>query len=411
MRGVRSLWREERRARWFFAAHLQGALGAGAGYIALILLAYERIGSAWAATAILLAELVPLMLLGPLMGGLVDRTSRLGCAVAADIVRAAAFIGIVLVDSTAGMLALALLAGLATALFRPATSALLPSLVSDTRLAAGNALYGGARQAGFTLGPACAGAMLLVVGPETVLVFNGATFVLSALLLAPLRGHVRPVEDREEGLSLLADTRTGLRTVLREPLARILIGGAGAIALTTGLMNVAELVLATEEFGAGGTGLAILVSAYGIGLIGGALMGARDEDDAGLRRRYLLGLGLLAGGLLGSAAAPTLALACITFAVTGAGNGLYVVCDRVLLQRLIPARLHGRAFGLLDSVDSWGFGAAVVLGGVLASTSGSRATFAIAGAASVVVVLVATHCLRREAEPALARAFIPAVNP
>ena len=68
MRGVRSLWREERRARWFFAAHLQGALGAGAGYIALILLAYERIGSAWAATAILLAELVPLMLLGPLDG-------------------------------------------------------------------------------------------------------------------------------------------------------------------------------------------------------------------------------------------------------------------------------------------------------------------------------------------------------
>ena len=76
--------------------------------------------------------------------------------------------------------------------------------------------------------------MLLAVGPETVLLFNGATFALSALLLAPLRGHVRPVEDGEDGASLLADTCTGVRTVLREPLARILIGGAGAIALTTG---------------------------------------------------------------------------------------------------------------------------------------------------------------------------------
>jgi MFS family permease len=346
-----------------------------------------------------------------LLGGVVDRTSRLGCAIAADLVRAAAFIGIVLVDSTTAIIALALLAGLATALFRPATSALLPSLVSDARLAAANGLYGGARQAGYTLGPACAGAMLLVVGPEAVLCFNGATFALSALLLARLRGHVRSIEDREDGMSLLADTRTGLRTVLREPLARILIGGAGAIALTTGLMNVAELVLATEEFGAGGTGLAILISAYGIGMIGGALLGARDDDDAGLRQRYLLGLALLAAGMLGSAAAPTLALACLTFAVTGVGNGLYVVCDRVLLQRLIPPRLHGRAFGLLDSVDSWGFGAAVVLGGVLASTSGSRATFAIGGAASVIVVLVATHCLRREAEPALRPAFTPAFTP
>ena len=38
---VKSLWRTERRARWFFAAHLQGALGTGAGYVALLLLAYE----------------------------------------------------------------------------------------------------------------------------------------------------------------------------------------------------------------------------------------------------------------------------------------------------------------------------------------------------------------------------------
>ena len=78
------LWRTERRARWFFAAHLQGALGTGAGYVALLLLAYEQLGSAWGATAVLIADLAPAMLLGPLLGGLIDRTSRLGCAIAAD---------------------------------------------------------------------------------------------------------------------------------------------------------------------------------------------------------------------------------------------------------------------------------------------------------------------------------------
>ena len=68
MRSVWGLWREERRVRWFFIAHLQGGLGAGAGYIALMLLAYERIGSAWAATAVLLADLLPAMFLGVLLG-------------------------------------------------------------------------------------------------------------------------------------------------------------------------------------------------------------------------------------------------------------------------------------------------------------------------------------------------------
>ena len=91
MRSVRALWQSEPRSRWFFAAHLQGGLGAGAGYIALMLLAYERIGSAWAATAVMLADLIPSMLLGPLLGGLVDRTSRLGCAIASDVLRASVF--------------------------------------------------------------------------------------------------------------------------------------------------------------------------------------------------------------------------------------------------------------------------------------------------------------------------------
>ena len=87
------VWRTERRARWFFAAHLQGALGTGAGYVALLLLAYEQLGSAWGATAVLIADLAPAMLLGPLLGGLIDRTSRLGCAIAAELIGALAFAG------------------------------------------------------------------------------------------------------------------------------------------------------------------------------------------------------------------------------------------------------------------------------------------------------------------------------
>ena len=85
---------------WFFAAHLQGALGTGAGYVALLLLAYEQLGSAWGATAVLIADLAPAMLLGPLLGGLIDRTSRLGCAIAAELIGALAFAGLVFAHGT-----------------------------------------------------------------------------------------------------------------------------------------------------------------------------------------------------------------------------------------------------------------------------------------------------------------------
>ena len=99
----------EHKARWFFAAHLQSALGTGAAYVALLVLAYDRLGSAWGATAVLLADLAPAMLLGPLLGRLVDRTSRLGCAVAADLIGALAFAGLAVVPGTVPLVALALL--------------------------------------------------------------------------------------------------------------------------------------------------------------------------------------------------------------------------------------------------------------------------------------------------------------
>ncbi len=371
----------QRRVRWFFVAQAQGSLGDGAGYVALVLLAYERIGSAWAATAVMLADLVPAMLLGPLFGALADRRGRLGCTIAADVVRAAAFAGLALVDGTVAMVALALVAGAGTALFRPASAALLPALTTDERLPAVNALQGMVREGGQLLGPAIAAGLLLVVAPEAVLGLNAATFAISALLLSRLGPRVRPVSAGTEAI----DAETGgVRALLGDPRTRALLITSGAVTLAAGTMNVAELVLTQRDLAAGATGYAVLISAYGLGLVTGSMLVAGGP-------RYFTGLLVLAGGLLATALAPGLALALLTFALTGAGNGLFVVSNRVLLQRRVPERLHGRLFGIADSINGWGFGAAVIAGGALATTVGARTTFVLAGA----LVLAASAVTRR----------------
>ena len=45
--------------------------------------------------------------------------------------------------------------------------------------------------------------------------------------------------------------------------------------LVAGATNVAELVLARDELGAGGTGFALLVTAFGCGMLAGSLTGPR----------------------------------------------------------------------------------------------------------------------------------------
>ena len=60
-------------SRRFFLAHAQSCLGSGLAYVALPLLAWDRFGSAWAVVAVLLPDLLPAIVLGPLLGALVDR--------------------------------------------------------------------------------------------------------------------------------------------------------------------------------------------------------------------------------------------------------------------------------------------------------------------------------------------------
>src|SRR4051794_26168710 len=116
---VLRLLRAEPQARRFFVAYGQSALGTGVAYVALILIAYQRLHSPWAIALVLLADYVPPMLFAPLFGAAADRWSRKYCAVIADVVRAIAFIGIATVHGFIPTVAFALLGGTGTALFKP----------------------------------------------------------------------------------------------------------------------------------------------------------------------------------------------------------------------------------------------------------------------------------------------------
>src|SRR5918999_3483042 len=111
LRPIRDLLGQERQSRAFFAAHAQSSLGTGAGYVALLVLAYERLESPWAISLVLLADFLPSMFLGPIFGAAADRWSRRWCAATADLARALAFISLAFADNFPLTVALALLAG------------------------------------------------------------------------------------------------------------------------------------------------------------------------------------------------------------------------------------------------------------------------------------------------------------
>ena len=193
----------------FFIAWTQSAVGTGAGYVALLLLAYQTFHSPWAVAAILLAEHLPCMLLGPVLGAVVDRVPRRTAAIAADLIGCAAFLGLALAASFPVVLGLALLAGVGVALAQPAAMAGLPEVVEPEHLPAATSLHTGIEEAGVVIGPLVAALVLAGADPSALMLANGLSFGLSAVLLASVRFTPRAAAtgetaDSEPAVSLAA---------------------------------------------------------------------------------------------------------------------------------------------------------------------------------------------------------------
>jgi MFS family permease len=397
MSSIAELVRDEPAARRFLAGYALNSLGTGAGYVALLLVAYSRFHSPWAITLVLLADFLPAMIAGPLLGTLADRWPRRLAAVTSQVAAACAFVGIALVHGFVPTVALALVGGAATGLFVPTALAALPTLVSPARVAAATSLFGAIRNAGQLVGPAIAGVALTFMGAHVLVGVIGGAFALSALTIQGVRFADPEHDPRQAGgiAALVGEVREGLSATMRAPAIRTLVLASAAVVLFGGMLNVAELLLAKRVLHAGSTGFSLLVATFGLGILAGSLAGSRAGEPSDYRRRYLGGI--VFGGLALAAAgvAPNLPSAAAAFAVCGFANGTVLVHQRLLIQAAVPNRLLGRVFGVVDAATAWGFAVAFVMAGALVSALGVREVLELAGAGTVVTGLLAGVSLRR----------------
>ena len=407
---VFGLLREMPSLRRFFAAFAQSQVGTGAAYVALLLVAYQRLHASWAISLVLLGEFLPGIVLAPVFGALADRMSRRRLAVAADLLRAGCFVALALVPSFAATVVLALLAGVGTAAFRPAINAALPGLVPPQRRSELTALFYASVNLGLMLGPALTAALLQVTSGPVVLVLNAASFLVSAALLSGLdlgpRPGEAPAEDEDEtSSSLWADTRAGARAVVARPELPVVMGVGALVVLTGAVGNVVAPLLTTGPLHAGGTGYSVLMTVYGMGMIAGSWINARAGSNIdGLRRRWLFGIALSGAAMAAAALAPNLAFALVGFTLIGLGENLLVGPEMRLVQELVTEQLMGRVFGLKDVLENIAFVTAFVGAGALLSLAGVRAVLAAAGVLTLALAGVGTVAmLRARKRPGQAR--------
>ena len=371
-----------------FFATAGSSFGTYLAAVALVLQIKELTESGEWIAALLIADFLPIVLIGFLLGPLIDRLSRRRLMIVADLARFGVFAALPFVDSATGLVVLAAVTGVATGFFFPAANAAIPNLVPEEELANANSLTVTVDTLAMTVGPVAGALLFAAWGPSVPYAVNAVTFLLSAALVAripdrklrsedPLtRGHWRDVAD---GVKLVL-TAKPLRTVL--VVWNVALLGSGGV-------NVAEVFFAKDTLGSGNVGFGALVAASGVGLALGSFLSAPSLGRVGLRRNYVGSLVLMGVGWGAAALSPTIWLA-VVFVIGGAaGNGAVVVCNRLLVQRGAPDQYRGRALATIMSSNYAVLGLAMAAAGILTDVFGARAVWIAAGVIYLVAAFVA----------------------
>jgi MFS transporter, DHA3 family, macrolide efflux protein len=382
------LFRRSPSFAYLFLATAGSSVGTYLAAIALTVDVYDETESGVWVAALLIADFLPIVLIGLLLGPLVDRLSRRRLMIVSDLVRFGVFAALPFVDSAGGVVGLAAVSGIATGFFLPAVYAGLPNLVPDEELTNANSLLQTVETLAWMVGPIVGGLMLTAWGTSVPYTVNAITFLISAVFVAripegklqsedPLtRGHWRDVAD---GLKLVVTARP-LRTVL--VVWNVVLIGAGAI-------NVAEVVFAKDTLDSGNLGFGVLVAASGVGLAFGSFLAAPSLGKVGLRRHYVVSIALMGLGWGAAAILGTIWLAVPLVIFGAAGNGGAIICNRLLVQRGAPDQFRGRALATIMSSNYAVLGLAMAAAGVLTDLYGARAVWIAAGAIYLFGSLVA----------------------
>jgi MFS family permease len=350
-----SLLRRNRTFRLLYIGQTISQLGDWFNTVAVYALLLDLTGSATAVAWMLIVQMLPIALVGPLAGVVVDRLNRRRIMMAADLVRGCLILGLLLVrraDQIWIAYVVTALTVSAQAFFEPARTATIPNVTSTEELLPANALSSATWSAMLAIGASVGGVVTAVFGRNIAFVVNAASFFVSFLFIAATRYDATPASRPPlQGLAAMTgitDLIEGVRYIRRSSHVAALMFVKAGWGLAGGILLLLT-IFGQRVFPVGGStaaGIGVLYGARGIGASLGPIMlrWILGQRPATLRRAigpsYFM-IGLFYAAL---SAAPGLSTAAACVMLAHFGGSILWVFSTVLLQMEVPDQFRGRVF-------------------------------------------------------------------
>lgn len=382
--------------------------GDGITMIVLALTLQTRGDNGFGVAAVMLAGTLPVAVLGPWAGRLVDRLDSRKVLVTVGLIQAALSTALALIAPTRWsytpvlMVALMSLIACGLALIQPTLAALTPAMVGREHLGRAVGWMQTAGSVGMLVGPALGGLLVGSYGVRLPLLLDAGSFLAIAgagLLLRTRRGGKSTVEAAAAGGAQASTDPAPAWRLRSDRLLTTMVTAFGVVIAAVTANGVVEVFYVREDLGASTTVYGLVGACWTLGVIAGAVpFGRLRGGDAKLLRVQLTAMVGIGVAILVTATLSQAWWLIPLYFCGGVGNAALNVFAGVLIGRRVPAASRGHAFGIMTGVSNGTNAFGFVLGALLLQAFTPRSIVAGTGVAGATLALLFLLLVRRRDE-------------
>ena len=346
-------------------------LGDWLNSIAIYALILKLSDSGMAMAGAMMAKLLPIVLVSPIAGVVVDRVSRKTVMIVSDLLRCVVVLAFLLVedrDTLWLVYALVIVEISLSGFFEPARSAIIPSLVTKKDLVTANALSGSTWSVMLAFGAALGGVIVYLFGIKVAFILDASTFILSAWFLSKIPSQKKSTKKDSSKHTGYQELLDAMRFLMAEPMVLVLSLLKAGLAVAGGIMTLIPLMASQVLSVSVSLGIGILYSARGLGAALGPILVKRifGETASVLQWAIAGAFFLKAFSYLFIAASHNLWTLSLGVALATLFGSIIWVFSSALIHISAPDNYLGRIFSfelalltLVMGCSNWGVGYAV----------------------------------------------------
>jgi predicted MFS family arabinose efflux permease len=371
--------------------------------VGVVLLVLDRTDSPGLAGATVAAITLPSLISGPLLGAWLDLTGRRRTLMVIDqIVIAAVLVALVVLIGHAPTWLIPLVvvpAGITYPLSFGGFTSMIPTLVPGELLPPANAVETTSFNSALVLGPALAGTLSAVAGPEIPLLVEAALALAALALIVRIPGLDSP-PDRPDGRTLWGIAADGLRQIVLVPQLRGVTAAAAFGMAGLGLLTVAFPLFAVDHLGVERSASGYMWAAFAVGSTLGALSLVRIQRRFPPERIVVGGYATFGLLMLSWPLAGSLPVFLVLVALASLVDGPALASQFAVRQQYVPPSLYGQVFTSAVGLKVGSFALGAALAGAVVTGLGSAEALVVAATLQIVAAAVGVALMSLPGRPA-----------